>query len=126
MSTKFENLIKFFNSVDFIEIIMSLLTYHTDGLLEVGVDECARGCIWGRTYAGAVIWPKDLVTPLVKDSKKYTKILDREKAYEFIIENAIAYGVAYIEADEIDETNIYKAVMNAMHQAIRNSHINPQ
>ena len=105
---------------------MSLSTFHTEGVLEVGLDEVARGCIFGRTYAGAVIWPPDLTTPLVKDSKKYTKPSDREKAYEFIVENAIAYGVSYVESDQIDDTNIAKAIMTAMHQAIRNTNITPE
>ena len=25
--------------------------------IEVGVDECARGVLFGRIYAAAVIWP---------------------------------------------------------------------
>ena len=105
---------------------MSLSTFHTEDVLEIGLDEAGRGPLIGRVYAGAVIWPKDLITPLVKDSKKYTKVADREKAYEFIKENAIAYGIAYVEPHEIDKINIYKAVITAMHQAIRNTNINPE
>jgi len=105
---------------------MSLLPYHTDGVLEVGIDEAGRGPIFGRVYAGAVIWPKNLISPLIKDSKKYTKKSEREQAYDFIIENAIAYGVAYVEPEDIDSTNIYKAVMTAMHNAIKNTYVNPQ
>lgn len=105
---------------------MSLLPFHSKDSLEVGVDEAGRGPIIGRVYAGAVIWPSELVTPIVKDSKKYTKISDREHAYNFIIENAIAYGVAYVEPEEIDSLGIYKAVMKAMHNAIRNTNINPE
>src|SRR5580692_8103349 len=107
-------------------ISMSLLTFHTQNVIEVGLDEAGRGPLLGRVYAGAVIWPKDLISPLIKDSKKYTKISDREKAYDFIIENAIAYGIAYVEPWDIDETNIYAAVMRAMHQAIRETCINPR
>jgi ribonuclease HII len=105
---------------------MSLLLYHTPNVIEVGVDEAGRGPLIGRVYAGAVIWPADLQTNLVKDSKKYTKISDRENAYNFIIENAIAYGIGYVEPEDIDGTNIYKAVMKAMHGAIKNTYINPQ
>lgn len=105
---------------------MSLAPYHTECTLEVGVDEVSRGNIFGRTYAACVIWPKNLVTSLVKDSKKYTKASDREKAYEFILENAISYGIAYAEAEEIDNTNISKAVMSCMHKAIRSMNINPE
>ena len=105
---------------------MNLLPYHTKEVLEVGVDEAGRGPLLGRVYAAAVIWPEDLINPIVKDSKKYTKVSDRENAYNYIIENAIAYGVGYVESEDIDKINIYKAVMQAMHQAIKNTYINPQ
>jgi ribonuclease HII len=104
---------------------MSLLTYRTEGALEIGVDEAGRGPLIGRVYAGAVIWPHDLVNDIVKDSKMYHKIADREKAYDYIIANAIAYGVGYVEPEEIDTLGIYKAVMKAMHMAIRNTYVNP-
>ena len=104
---------------------MSLLTFHTPDILEIGVDEAGRGPLFGRVYAGAVIWPQDLPNTIVKDSKKYSKTSDRELAYEYVIEHAIAYGVAYVEPEEIDSMGIYKAVMTCMHQAIRNTHINP-
>jgi ribonuclease HII len=105
---------------------MTLLPFNTENVLEVGVDEAGRGPLFGRVYAGAVIWPRELTTLVVKDSKKYTKTADREKAYDFIIENAIAYGIAYVEPEDIDEINIRNAVMRAMHEAIKNTHINPQ
>jgi ribonuclease HII len=104
---------------------MTLLTYHTEDIIEIGVDEAGRGPLFGRVYAGAVVWPKSLVTDIVKDSKKYAKTSERETAYDFIIENAVAYGVAYVEPEDIDESNIYKAVMKAMHLAIKNTYINP-
>lgn len=105
---------------------MSLLPYHTKNVLEIGIDEAGRGPLLGRVYAAAVIWPPNLTTSIVKDSKKYTKVSDREIAYNFIIENAIAYGIAYVEPEDIDKMNIYKAVMRAMHNAIKNTYINPQ
>jgi ribonuclease HII len=104
---------------------MSLIPYHTDNVIEMGVDEAGRGPLIGRVYAGAVIWPKDLISPLVKDSKKYNKTSERERAYDYIIEHAIAYGVGYVEPEEIDQIGIYKAVMKAMHTALRNTYVNP-
>jgi ribonuclease HII len=105
---------------------MSLSSYHTENTLEIGVDEVARGCIFGRTYAAAVIWPPGLTSHLVKDSKKYTNRAQRELAYDFIVENAVAYGVASIESEQIDQTNISKAIMCAMHEAIRQTSICPE
>ena len=47
-------------------------------LLEAGIDEVARGCLAGRVYSAAVIWPKEFEIPeehpILKDSKKLTKI----------------------------------------------------
>ena len=28
-------------------------------IIEVGLDEVARGCMFGRVYTAAVIWPQD-------------------------------------------------------------------
>lgn len=105
---------------------MSLLSFKKENVIEVGVDEAGRGPIFGRVYAGAVIWPQGLEAPNIKDSKKYKNAEEREKAYEFVIENAISYGISYVDADEIDRINIYQASMSAMHQAIRNTYINPE
>ena len=85
----------------------------------VGTDEAGRGCLLGPVFAAAVIWPKDLESPLINDSKKLTA-KKREEAYDFIIKNAIAYGIAYVDADEIDEVNIYNASRIAMQKAIAN------
>jgi ribonuclease HII len=108
-----------------IHTMSHLLLYHTPDTLEVGVDEAGRGPLFGRVYAGAVYWPKDLQSPLIKDSKKYTKESEREKAFDFIIEHALAWGIAYVEPEEIDKIGIQKAVMRAMHGAIRDTCINP-
>ena len=85
----------------------------------VGTDEAGRGCLLGPVFAAAVIWPKDLESPLINDSKKLTA-KKREEAYDFIVKNAIAYGIAYVDADEIDEVNIYNASRIAMQKAIAN------
>jgi ribonuclease HII len=102
-----------------------LANFHTPGILEVGIDEAGRGPAFGRVYAAAVIWPEDIQSNQVKDSKKFSKTADRERAYDFVIENALAYGIGYAEPEEIDEIGIGKAVMASMHRAVRNTYINP-
>ena len=99
--------------------------YNNTDLIEVGVDEAGRGPLFGRLYAGACIWPKDLNTNLIKDSKKYTTIKAREEAYDFIINNCISWGVSYVEAKEIDTIGMSKCLMKCMHQAILNTYISP-
>ena len=83
----------------------------------VGCDEAGRGCLLGPVFAAAVILPKDLDSPLINDSKQLSA-KKREEAYDFIVNNAIAYAVASVDADEIDEVNIYNASRIAMQRAI--------
>ena len=47
--------------------------YKSDDILECGIDEVARGCIFGRVYSACVIWnPKLEIDENVKitDSKR--------------------------------------------------------
>lgn len=85
----------------------------------VGCDEAGRGCLLGSVFAGAVILPKDFKCDLIDDSKKLTP-KKREEAYQIIVENAIAWGVGFCTAQEIDEMNIYNASRVAMERAIKN------
>ena len=83
----------------------------------VGCDEAGRGCLLGPVFAAAVILPQGLTSPLINDSKQLSA-KKREEAYDFIVNNAIAYAVASVDADEIDEVNIYNASRLAMQRAI--------
>lgn len=87
--------------------------------MNVGVDEAGKGCIFGPVYAAAVIWDDAIDHKYLKDSKQLTR---NQKAimYDFIIENAIDYGIGYSTNVEIDDTNIHLANMNAMHKALDN------
>ena len=83
-----------------------------------GVDEVGRGCLAGAVVAAAVIL--DLSKPLpegLNDSKKLTA-KKREKLDEEIKQNALAYAIAQVEADEIDRINILQATKKAMRLAI--------
>lgn len=83
----------------------------------VGTDEAGRGCLLGPVFAAAVILPKDFNNPLINDSKQLTE-KQREKAFDIIIENAIAYSIQSIDAPEIDEINILVASRKAMKTCI--------
>lgn len=78
-----------------------------------GCDEAGRGCLLGPVVAGAVILPQDFECDLINDSKQLTE-KQREKAYEIIKENAIAWAVAEVSPQEIDEINILNASRKAM------------
>ena len=83
---------------------------------EIGIDEAGRGPLFGRLYVAAVVLPKDgsMDTSGIRDSKKISK-RQLPGIYHYIIENALCYHIAYIEASEIDEINIREAVIKAMH-----------
>ena len=92
--------------------------YYLDGHeFIIGCDEAGRGCLLGPVFAAAVILPKGFHSPLINDSKKLTA-KQREEAYKVIVENAIAYAISSVSADEIDEVNILNASRMAMQQAI--------
>lgn len=78
-----------------------------------GCDEAGRGCLLGPVVAGAVILPKDFKCDLINDSKQLTE-KQREEAYQIIKDNAIAWAVAEISPEEIDEINILNASRKAM------------
>ena len=88
--------------------------------IEVGVDEAGRGCLMGRVYAAAVILPHEFPDDIylqIKDSKKLSE-KKRDHLRGYIENNAISYGVAYADIEEIDKLNIYRATILAMHRAL--------
>ena len=93
-------------------------TNHT--VIEVGVDEVGRGCLGGRVYAAAVVWPRIYVPESekwVKDSKRLSE-KKRNHAETFIKNHAIAYHVAWVSESDVDSKNILQASLYAMRLAI--------
>jgi ribonuclease HII len=85
--------------------------------LEAGCDEAGRGCLAGPVYAAAVILPRKFRHPLLNDSKQLTEKV-RDELRPIIEKEAIAFAVASVSAEEIDEINIRNASFLAMHRAI--------
>lgn len=85
--------------------------------LVCGVDEAGRGPLCGPVFAAACILPDGLVLEGLNDSKKLTP-KKREKLFDLICENAIAYCIASASVEEIDELNILEADLLAMRRAI--------
>jgi ribonuclease HII len=89
--------------------------YHN--LTEAGCDEAGRGCLAGPVVAAAVILPKNFKHPVLNDSKKLSA-KQRALLKDEIINSAIAWKVAFVDSIEIDEMNILRASIKAMHIAI--------
>lgn len=83
-----------------------------------GVDEVGRGPLIGPVVAACVVLPKGFVLEGLTDSKKLSE-KKRELFYDYIVKNSI-YGIGIIDADIIDEVNIYEATKLAMLEAIKN------
>ncbi len=88
-----------------------------------GVDEAGRGPLAGPVYAAAVILPRGLEIPGLNDSKKLSE-KKREALFEPICRQAISYGIARAEVEEIEELNILNATFLAMNRAI--AQLDPQ
>ena len=82
-----------------------------------GVDEAGRGPLCGPVFAAACILPDGLYIEGLNDSKKLTE-KKREKLFDIIKEEAIAYCIASASVEEIDELNILEADLLAMRRAI--------
>lgn len=102
-----------------------LLPYYNENLIEAGCDEAGRGCLAGSVYAAAVILPKDYHNELLNDSKQLTakkRCLLREQ----IERDAIAWAVGVVTPKEIDEMNILRASITAMHRAVDQLKVRPE
>lgn len=94
-----------------------LAAYLLEEGLEAGCDEAGRGCYAGPVFAAAVILPKSFSHPLLNDSKKLSEA-QRLALRPVIEEQALAWAVASVSNEEIDEINILRASFKAMHLAI--------
>lgn len=83
-----------------------------------GVDEAGRGPLCGPVVTAAVILPIGCEIPGLNDSKKLTE-KRREKLFDIICEKAIAYSVTYATVEQINQTNILAATLDAMHRAVK-------
>ena len=82
-----------------------------------GCDEAGAGPLAGPVYAAAVVLPFGLEIPGLNDSKKLTE-KKREALVPVIQEKALAYSIAWVDAQEIDATDILSARIKAMQLAI--------
>ena len=101
---------------------MLQLFYHSP--LEAGTDEAGRGCLAGPVTAAAVILPPDFKNDLLTDSKQLTE-KQRNLLRPIIEREAVAYAVCHVLPAEIDELNILRASITAMHRAITQLKITP-
>jgi ribonuclease HII len=82
-----------------------------------GVDEVGRGCLAGPVVAAAVVLCPEKHIPGVCDSK-LVPAPERERIFDRIIRDALAWAVAAADPTEIDAINIHQASLRAMQRAV--------
>ena len=110
-----------------------LRPYYIKGVVEAGCDEAGRGPLAGSVFAAAVILDPHLVDneqhrewlSLLNDSKQLT---DKQRMYlrPMIEQNAQAWAVVEVTAEEIDQINILNASIMGMQRALAKLSVTPQ
>ena len=99
--------------------------YASEGYQTIcGVDEAGRGPLAGPVCAAAVILPSGFEIPGLNDSKQLSDKKRRE-LFPVIQSRAIAWGIAMVDEQVIDEINILNATFRAMKQAIDQLSVHP-
>jgi len=106
--------------------------FSKDSMIEVGVDEAGRGCLWGPLYAAAVIWPPEEewldehheIAPQIRDSKKLSA-KKRKSISEAIQALAIDVGIGIVTPQEIDSFGMTIANKLAFTRAIDQLQVPP-
>lgn len=106
--------------------------FSNDTMIEVGVDEAGRGCLWGPLYAAAVIWPPEEewlddhheIAPQIRDSKKVSA--KKRKALSDAIQAlAIDVGIGSVTPQEIDSFGMTVANKLAFTRALDQLQVPP-
>ena len=90
-----------------------------------GLDEVGVGPLAGPVVAAAVVLPRGLLNPDVKDSKLLTAC-KREELASWVKENAVAWAVGVVSPEEIDRINILNATHLAMASAFARLEPSPE
>ena len=83
-----------------------------------GIDEAGRGPLAGPVVVACVVMNPESMIEGVNDSKKISE-KKRERIYEVIINEAIAYGVGIVSQTDIDRINILNATKMGLRLAIK-------
>ena len=96
------------------------------GIVHVaGIDEAGMSPLAGPVAAAAVVFPPGFRLSGVDDSKKLDA-KERERLAPVIRESAVAWAIAFVEAEEIDRINIYWAGLLAMQRAVEALNVVPE
>ncbi|MCI5774347.1 MAG: ribonuclease HII [Erysipelotrichaceae bacterium] len=86
--------------------------------LVMGIDEAGRGPIAGPLVVAGVVFPSGYQNEQIYDSKQLSEA-KREKLYDIIIKDALAYQIIIVDEKTIDQLNIYQATKKTMETIAR-------
>ena len=103
-----------------------LLPYCIPNVFEAGCDEAGRGPLAGSVFAAAVILGQENTWwERLNDSKQLTE-KERYALRPIIEQEALAWAVAEVTAEEIDQINILQASLLGMRRALAQLNVQPQ
>ncbi|MEY4700327.1 MAG: Ribonuclease [Pseudomonadota bacterium] len=82
-----------------------------------GVDEAGRGPLAGPVVAAAAVFSADFADDRIRDSKALSE-QQREKLFDYIRENALAWSIVAVGPRRIETLNILQATKLAMRLAV--------
>ncbi len=98
--------------------------YGAQGLVIAGIDEVGRGPLAGPVLACAAILPRDSLILELNDSKKLSE-KKRERLFDVLQKEAVAFAFGASSPKRIDEINILQATYEAMREAIAGLSVRP-
>jgi ribonuclease HII len=93
--------------------------------LLAGVDEAGRGALAGPLVAAAVVLPGDFDCDGIEDSKLLTR-LQRERAYERVMQRAVAVSVCRAMPKRIDRHGLHRTNKSLLRRAVRGLPVDPE
>lgn len=96
--------------------------YAEDALVEAGIDEAGRGCLWGPLMAAAVIWPSSVsesdmsLAAQIKDSKLLSP--KKRQILEAFIKRVAIWSTGSVTAKEIDDLGMTRSNRLAFQRAV--------
>jgi ribonuclease HII len=90
-----------------------------------GVDEAGRGALAGPLVAAAVILPEWFELEGLEDSKLLTR-KQRERAYERVTEEAVAFAVCKAMPRRIDRAGLHRTNLALLRRALRKLPVTPE
>jgi ribonuclease HII len=89
-----------------------------------GADEAGRGAIAGPLVAASVILPDEFDLDGIADSKVLTR-LQRERAFDRIVDGAVAWSVCKATVTRIDRRGLHRSNLWLLRRAVRELPLEP-